>query len=430
MQDILSQTGVALAALCAMLILANALGALALRAWPQVLGLRDKRVLEDPLSVCERLFPDTAPCWYGLDSLEELREFHRERRRLEAFGIEYEPLTEFRHKAVRSRFVNISEHGFRYVAGQGPWPPDPANWNIFFFGGSTAFGWSTDETSIPSRLQEFLDGRLDRPVRVYNFGRGAYFSSQEKSLFMALLVQGHRPDAAVFLDGLNDFVRYDDLTATSWMYAEAVRGHYASVHEAELHRLEGRVRWFRLWMFLRSWPMFTLADALAARLGGDQGVVERYTAYEPLTPGQVESVVVRLLANHAQIANQCVASCVTPLFVVQPHPSYLYNREHHAPAPPGRGLLGNERAGDGYPRLLEALSQSVVHRGALLDLSGVQVDRKENLYIDEVHYTAAFCSDIACYIADSLASVGRAHRPGPCAQGDQIGEESAGRQQP
>ena len=40
---------------------------------------------------------------------------------------------------------------------------------------------------------------------MYNFGRAFYFSSQERILFEQLLLDGHRPATAVFLDGLNDF---------------------------------------------------------------------------------------------------------------------------------------------------------------------------------------------------------------------------------
>src|SRR6185436_5392660 len=52
-----------------------------------------------------------------------------------------------------------------------------------------------------------------REPRVYNFGRGAYYSSQERALFEKLLVGGTVPDGAIFLDGLNDFMYYDDRPA-------------------------------------------------------------------------------------------------------------------------------------------------------------------------------------------------------------------------
>ena len=45
-----------------------------------------------------------------------------------------------------------------------------------------------------------------REPRVYNFGRGSYYSSQERILFEQLAVAGHVPDLAVFIDGGSDFV--------------------------------------------------------------------------------------------------------------------------------------------------------------------------------------------------------------------------------
>lgn len=46
-------------------------------------------------------------------------------------------------------------------------------------------------------------------MRCYNFGRGYYFSTQERQLFESLLERGIVPNVALFIDGLNDFVYYD-----------------------------------------------------------------------------------------------------------------------------------------------------------------------------------------------------------------------------
>ena len=79
------------------------------------------------------------------------------------------------------------------------------------FGGSTAFGIGVpDDQTVASHLQTQLGTARDgREVRVYNFGRGAYYSSQERALFERLIVAGYVPNLAIFLDGLNDFFFYD-----------------------------------------------------------------------------------------------------------------------------------------------------------------------------------------------------------------------------
>ena len=66
----------------------------------------------------------------------------------------FEPFTQFTEPASRGRFVNVSEHGFRIGKDQGAWPIDDSFTNIFFFGGSTAFGYGVaDSDAIPSQLQ-------------------------------------------------------------------------------------------------------------------------------------------------------------------------------------------------------------------------------------------------------------------------------------
>ena len=119
----------------------------------------------------------------------------------------YEPFTQFTERPFRGRYVNVDEAGFRWSSGQCAWPPDPSRGDVFFFGGSTLFGYGvTDADTIPSQLQAVLasSGRSGPPC-VYNFGRGWYYSSQERVLFERLLLAGSRPARAVFVDGLNEF---------------------------------------------------------------------------------------------------------------------------------------------------------------------------------------------------------------------------------
>ncbi len=110
-----------------------------------------------------------------------------------------------REAPLAGRFVNVSPPGYRLGLDQAVWPPDRKAYNIFFFGGSTAFGYGVaDEDTIPSRLQAALAGAGDRPVHVYNVARGGYYSTQERIQFDKQATFGPRPDLAIFLDGLND----------------------------------------------------------------------------------------------------------------------------------------------------------------------------------------------------------------------------------
>jgi hypothetical protein len=130
-----------------------------------------------------------------------------------ARSLAYEPFTEFKERPYAGKYVNVDVNGFRVTEGQGPWPPDGGRYfNVFLFGGSTAFGFGVaDGQTVASHLQAFLSGAgLLKEVRVYNFGRGSYYSTQERILFEKLVGAGFRPDLAVFIDGLNDSHHYDD----------------------------------------------------------------------------------------------------------------------------------------------------------------------------------------------------------------------------
>jgi hypothetical protein len=123
----------------------------------------------------------------------------------------YSPFIEFAPLPVTGRFVNITPAGFRKGRSDAPWPPAKDEFIVFVFGGSTAFGFGLpDGQTVVSALEENLGQRFPgRTVRCYNFGRGYYFSAQERQLFESLLGQGFVPNAALFIDGLNDFIYYD-----------------------------------------------------------------------------------------------------------------------------------------------------------------------------------------------------------------------------
>ena len=96
-------------------------------------------------------------------------------------SITYEPYTFFCPRENKGPHLNVYPRGFRQVPEQGPWPLNKNN--IFMFVGSNTFGWKvSDEQTIAAYLQEI--GRKDYPrIQLYNFGRAAYYSTQERILF-------------------------------------------------------------------------------------------------------------------------------------------------------------------------------------------------------------------------------------------------------
>ncbi|WP_027186527.1 hypothetical protein [Desulfovibrio inopinatus] len=338
--------------------------------------------------------------WFGLKSEEEFQAYWQESFP-SAINIAYEAFSEFQHHERTGKYWNVSPHGFRHGLDQGPWPPHPDNYNIFFFGGSTAYHIGPDWTSIASQLQKNLGTLADKPVKVYNFGRCAFFSTQEKVLFLQLLSNGYTPDLALFLDGLNDSIKVDLETATSTLYKELLRERSSQQKELSEFQLQSKTRWIRLKLFLLSLPVTRLLEKgmdLLSPAEVDDAVHHRqkYTAYSST---DIDKIVHRILTNYQQIVLLADHYGVTPFFVVQPVPAYKYDLRYHQGMVYGLGL--NEAVKDVYPQLLPALKNSSFAKNTI-DLSAIQEGSTKNHYIDEAHYTAPFANEIALQIAENI----------------------------
>jgi hypothetical protein len=121
---------------------------------------------------------------------------------------QYEPWVEFENVDYAGKFVNI-QNALRKTSPDAYFNPGSKDtMEIFFFGGSTIFGFNlSDEETIPSQFvkryqQQYPNGKS---IRVRNFGTPTYYSLQELMLFSNLVFKGERPDIVVFLDGVNDF---------------------------------------------------------------------------------------------------------------------------------------------------------------------------------------------------------------------------------
>ena len=141
-------------------------------------------------------------------------------------------------------------------------PPDPAYANklplrIWAFGGSTMFGHAvSDAYTLPAQLQVELQSRLPGyQVQVQNFGVPAYASSQEVTIFMEYLRRLPSPDAAIFLDGLNDFFAINGINQAPFP------ARLAAVWEAEIAEQINPAS--KPWVTLNySFPPYRLAQVL------------------------------------------------------------------------------------------------------------------------------------------------------------------------
>lgn len=309
----------------------------------------------------------------------------------------YEPFTTFKERPYNGRYVNVDKNGFRNSRNQGVWPPAFENFNVFVFGGSTLFGYGvSDEQTTASYLQEFLEGRgLRKNVRVYNFGRGYYYSTQEFILFARLASSGFIPDMAIFIDGLNEFIFYNDEPYHSDILRDFI--------DANIN--ENFLRNYPFSYFLYKIPLIGYIkrklDVILAKgnttqkigsLGDDQ------YRYEPI----IRKVIDRYIQNKKCVEAIAQAYGIQPIFVWQPMPLYQYDLKYHLYY---YKIEQHIYAKYGYPRMAEFVKKESLGKNFLW-LADMQEELKEPLYVDTHHYSAEMHKRFARAICNLLQERG------------------------
>ena len=382
----------------ALFVLLNVVCGMLSRAFPTLTLTRSEIVTREFNKQFGARNAGQAAKWLAITDPAELEAFFAEARGQGLTGLAYEDFTHFKLPPQKGKFINFTEAGFREIKNQGPWPPRHDYFNVFFFGGSTTMGTGPDWTTIASYFQERLERGLlaGKQVRVYNFGRAFYFSTQERILFQQLLLDGRIPDLAVFIDGLNEFV----LDGRPFGWDRYARIFDTSSFERGRAWLKERVGWL---------PVVQVAAAIADGFSPDTQV--NLPIYRPVAVprDQLEAIIHRYLENKRQIEGVAKVYGIEPVFVWQPVPGYNYDLQYHAALNPIYGLGGHERSGQGYA-LMAQQKDSLRLGEDFLWLGDMQAARKEPLYLDAVHYTADFSRDIANEIAEFV--VHRSHTTG------------------
>ena len=329
-----------------------------------------------------RLFPDL--------SEDDLREVVREN----THEYTYEPFTQFREKPVAGKYFNVDPAGFRRSRNQGPWPPEARFFNVFVFGGSTTFGIGVpDDQTIASHLQAAFPRADDqREVRVYNFGRGAYYSSQERALFDRLVVAGTTPDLAIFIDGLNDFFFVDARDRPA--LTEGLEKLVDRREEGGPSPVAAAVNQLPVMKLLARWGL--VARPRPVMLSGPQVATENLPAFDD--PAVSDWVIRRYVTNKRLIEGAAGAIRVPTVFVWQPVPTYKYDLQYHT----FKGTFGRtEYARFGYPRMAE-YTQTHPLGPNFVWCADLQENLHELLYVDQVHYAPSMSQRIAQCIADAI----------------------------
>lgn len=304
----------------------------------------------------------------------------------------YEPFTQFKERPFQGEFVNVDEAGFRLSRDQGPWPPDPRTLNVFLFGGSTTFCYGLpDDQTIASHLQEFLRERY-AGAHVYNFGRGSYYSSQERILFEQLLVSGVVPDVAIFIDGLNEFYYYEEKPHFSGVLAQLMQREIEAARPQSVAQASraagGLLAWLPLVRAIRS-----VKYRAGAMFGGgetSQGEALSEETYDDEV--LLDRVIRRYRDNMKLIDATAKAYAVQAVFVWQPVPTYKYDLNEHLFAEGGFGR--NTYSKYGYPRFAAKLEASPLASNFLW-CADMQQGSSGPRYVDKVHYSAEMSKQLA-----------------------------------
>ncbi len=297
----------------------------------------------------------------------------------------FEPFTDLTEAPFKGKYVNVSPNGYRSGLNQGPWPPKRGqDFVVFLFGGSTTFGYGVpDDQTLGSVLQETLSNRLKTSVTVYNFGRGYYYSTQERILFEKLLSYGYVPDLAIFVDGNNDFYN----TNRELKFIPTFNG-----EQKGIYRFLGQVPLVRF-------VNYTFAPVANFILGNSKTTMT--TRDESVAFDQPEALrrdIERYLVNKSMIESVAKGSGSRVLFVWQPTPLYRYSLRHHLFNIGSWGALNFIKYG--YPLMRETVEQKPLRNFTWC--ADIQEGIEEALYVDKMHYTAKLISILTGCIAKAI----------------------------
>lgn len=245
--------------------------------------LRGAFALKDALAPLPE--PDPRVVAEGYEGAAWVPRLYREQA---ALRTEWRPYVTHRVRPFSGEQIAVDPEGLRRTLLPGDARDDaPLVW---LCGGSVAWGMGArDQATIASRLAARMAER-GRPVRVVNRAQIGYVQTQELADVLLALRGGERPDAIIFLDGVNDVLAAYQNGVAGWPQNEGNR-----VAEFNLRESPPRLAGALLGTLARTSALGRMAGSLARRLRG--GLSPPPSAREAWGPRLAEDVAAVCAAN-------------------------------------------------------------------------------------------------------------------------------------
>lgn len=285
-----------------------------------------------------------------------------------ANGFEYQPWVGYSAKTFAGNYININGLVRKSIPESSTTIIDTNAVTIYFFGGSTMFGFNVaDFETIPSQfVQLYKEKGFKKPIRIVNYGVPTYFSYHELVLLTQLLYNGHRPTIAVFLDGLNDCI-----------------GVRTTVHKEAF--LKYRMK-----------QAFTMDIRRGNRNYEDSLEFMFQMLHGSTVRGVSDSIFSNYVSSKKNIETLSKAFGVMPFFFIQPVPFYNYPNQKNDP-------ICSQKDYPHFQPIFTKLEQELSNNNNAVFLGNMLLNEKGIPFIDGFHYSPSFSKKIAASILEKIS---------------------------
>jgi hypothetical protein len=292
-------------------------------------------------------------------------------------SFQYEPWVGFKEKPRIGKFVNISKEGFRYShRKQANLRED--GFKIYVFGGSTTFGYGVDDAStIPAYLEKRITkAHRDKKIQVFNFGRAYYYSTQEMTLLLQLLREGHRPDIAIFIDGWNENLEAPYYTSEmSFLF---------NAYNYSPDRLKRIV--------LQEIPLIRYVKAKMNIANSKNQIPNKSAFRNDLVEIRNEYLKSREIINMLAAQYQFSA-----YFFIHPAPGYRNSYAKHR--------FWEQRSAESVSAMTKKMEllESTTNSQNAFSMTDLLNDYRKQPFVDQIHFTPEVCDLLAGFIAQKIS---------------------------